>query len=89
MSLLNESKNNKLFLLCNHLQTFSFFVYIGFQLSAEKFFIFWLVITLTNMAAVSVAFCFSAATRVAAIANLLIAVAFVVSMVSIHVPCVL
>ena len=62
-------------------QLFSFY-YSGLQLRADKFFIYTLAIMLTNVAAVSVAFAISALTRLAAIANLLIAIVFVVSMVS-------
>ena len=63
-------------------------MYIGFQLSAERFFIFWLVVMLTDMAALSVVFFLSAGMRDAAIASLLIGVAFAVSAVSTRTVCI-
>lgn len=53
---------------------------IGFQLAADKFFIYLLLVNLASIAATSIAFAVSAGVRINAIANLLIAVLFVVSM---------
>ena len=58
------------------------FMFTGFQLSASRFFIYFLFVVMTNISAVSIAFGISAGTRVVGIANLFIAIIFVVSMVS-------
>ena len=57
-------------------------MFTGFQLSASRFFTYFLFVVMTNISAVSIAFGISAGTRVVGIANLFIAIIFVVSMVS-------
>ena len=57
-------------------------VYIsGFTVDASKFFIFLLTLTLTSITAASQAFAVSSRLRVVAVANLLIALSFVLFMV--------
>ena len=54
----------------------------GLQVKADKFFIFWLILTLVNVSAVSIAFFISAGVRNGEIANLLIILPFIFSLVS-------
>ena len=54
----------------------------GLQVEADKFFIFWLILMLVNICAVSVAFFISAGVRNGEIANLLIILPFTFSLVS-------
>lgn len=54
---------------------------IGLQMYVEKFFIFYLSLFLTTMAASAIGFCVGASVRVFAIANLLIALCYVIMMV--------
>ena len=61
-----------------------FFCYQGFQLEADKFFIYTLTLILTSSVATSIGFAISALVRVAGLANLLIALCFVVAMVSLY-----
>ena len=56
--------------------------FTGLQTAVDKFFVFALGLFLVSMAASSIAFFFSAVVRIFAVANLLIAMAFVVMMVS-------
>ena len=58
---------------------------VGFQVDAAKFFIFVLVLSLTSIAAASIAFSISAIVRVAGLANLFIAMLFVFQMVCVGV----
>ena len=60
------------------------FCYQGFQLEADKFFIYTLTLILTSSVATSIGFAISALVRVAGLANLLIALCFVVAMVSLY-----
>ena len=55
---------------------------LGFQVAADKFFIFFLTLFLTTLAASSIAFLFSAMFRVSGIATLFVAMSFVIQMVS-------
>ena len=48
----------------------------------EKFFIYWLVAQLVNFSAVSIAFLISAGVRNGALANVLIVLPFIISLVS-------
>ena len=57
----------------------------GFQVDVAKFFTFWLIMQLINMCAVSLAFVVSASVRNGAVANLLIVLPFIVSLVC---PCI-
>lgn len=56
-------------------------LFLGLQVYVEKFFIFFLSLFLTTMAASSIGFCVGASVRVFAIANLLIALCYVIMMV--------
>ena len=58
-----------------------FFVFSGFTVDVSKFFIFLLTLTLTSLTATSQAFAISSRLRVVAVANLLIALSFVLFMV--------
>ena len=62
------------------------FLFSGFQVAADKFFIFFVTLFLTTLAASSVAFLFSALFRVTGIATLFVAMSFVIQMVS-YVSC--
>ena len=55
---------------------------IGLQRSVEKFFIFFLTLALTTTAGAALAFTFSAMVSVFAVANLLVALVFILYMVS-------
>jgi ATP-binding cassette subfamily G (WHITE) protein 2 len=55
---------------------------IGFQIEVDRFFIYFLTLVLVSIAASSSAFWVSAGVRVAGIANLLVALTYVVQMVS-------
>ncbi len=55
---------------------------VGFQLTAAKFFYFALVLSLTSIAAASIAFAISALVTVTGLANLFIAMLFVFQMVN-------
>ncbi len=68
-----------------YLEYHTIFAPVGFQLEVERFFIYYLLLNLVSIAAVSIAFSISAAIRVGAVANLLIAIVFVVSMVIIFI----
>jgi ATP-binding cassette subfamily G (WHITE) protein 2 len=68
--------------LPNLLFTIIVYFMIGFQVKADKFFIFWLILTLVNVCAVSIAFFISAGVRNGEIANLLIILPFIFSLVS-------
>jgi ATP-binding cassette subfamily G (WHITE) protein 2 len=66
--------------LPNLLFTIIVYFMIGFQVKADKFFIFWLILTLVNVCAVSIAFFISAGVRNGEIANLLIILPFIFSL---------
>ncbi|CAI8000347.1 Broad substrate specificity ATP-binding cassette transporter ABCG2 [Geodia barretti] len=68
--------------LPNLLFTVIIYFMIGLQVKADKFFIFWLILTLVNVSAVSIAFFISAGVRNGEIANLLIILPFIFSLVS-------
>ncbi|XP_019854880.1 PREDICTED: ATP-binding cassette sub-family G member 2-like [Amphimedon queenslandica] len=53
---------------------------LGFQVAADKFFIFFLTLFLTTLAASSIAFLFSAMFRVTGLATLFVAMSFVIQM---------
>lgn len=59
--------------------TITYFM-VGFQLEVSKFFIYFLTLGLTSVSATSLAFAISARVSVTAVANLLIAMCFVLSM---------
>ena len=61
---------------------FTFSVHVGLQIEAERFFIYWLIVMLVNIAAVSLAFFISAGVRNAELANSLITLPFIISLVS-------
>ena len=56
--------------------------FLGFQVAADKFFIFFATLFLTTLAASSIAFLFSALFNVTGIATLFLAMTFVIQMVS-------
>ena len=56
-------------------------------MAADKFFIYLLLVNLASIAAVSIAFAASAGVRINAVANLIIVVLFVVSMVCLYINC--
>lgn len=58
------------------------FVSLGFQVEIIKFFIFFLTLFLTAVAATTSAFWVSAGVKVAGVANLLVALIYVTQMVS-------
>lgn len=58
------------------------FFSVGLQRSVEKFFIFFLTLALTTTAGAALAFTFSAMVSVFAVANLLVALVFILYMVS-------
>lgn len=55
---------------------------IGLQLEADKFFIFLLTLFMVSVASAAITYAFSSAARVTAVATLLSALTFVLSMVS-------
>ena len=57
-------------------------IFVGFQISVEKFFIYYLTIALTTVAGAALAFTFSAMVSVFAVANLLVSLVFILYMVS-------
>ena len=63
--------------------TFSYHI-TGLRIEVDKFFVFALGLFLVSLAASSIAFFFSAVVRIFAVANLLIAMAFVVMMVGLN-----
>ena len=60
----------------------AYFLCVGLQIDAERFFIYWLVVMLVNIAAVSLAFFISAGVKNAELANSLITLPFIISLVS-------
>ena len=60
------------------------FCSIGLQRSVAKFFIFFLTLALTTIAGAALAFTFSAMVSVFAVANLLVALVFILYMVCKH-----
>lgn len=57
--------------------------YVGFQVAADRYFIYLLTLFLTTLGATGIAFFISAGVTVAGIANLLVALSFVLQMVSV------
>ena len=57
-------------------------LFTGFQLEVDKFLIFTLTVFLTSLAAASTAFFVSAGLKVTGLANLMVALLFVIQMVS-------
>ena len=57
--------------------------YIGFQIEVDRFFIYWLVVMLVNIAAVSLAFFISAGVRNGELANSLSTLPFIIALVSV------
>ena len=55
---------------------------LGLQVEAERFFIYWLIVMMVNIAAVSLAFFISAGVRNVEIANALMTLPIVISLVS-------
>ena len=54
---------------------------VGMQVSAGQFFTYWLLVMLVNLCALSLAFMVGAAVTTAGLANLLIIIPFIVSLV--------
>ena len=59
-----------------------FDILTGLQLQVDKFFIYFLLINLTNFAAISIAFCISAAVKLASVANMLVTLSYIIAIVS-------